>query len=106
MAREFASWVEAEPDWEMMAPMPFATVCFRHDPPGPQGETAEEAAARVDRINETILNEVNRSGRIFLSHTRLNDRFTIRVCIGNPRQTMDHVRECWRLLKEAAKAAG
>jgi aromatic-L-amino-acid decarboxylase len=97
MAGELASWVDADPDWERLAPTPFATVCFRFRP-----ETPAEAAD-VDRVNQAILDEVNRSGKIFLSHTRLNDRFTIRVSIGNPRQTMDHVRACWTLLKSAAE---
>ena len=80
--------------------MPFATVCFRRRP------SAEVSEEELDRVNEAILDEVNRSGRIFLSHTRLNDRFTLRVCVGNPRQTMDHVRDCWALLKQAADKAG
>ena len=105
MAREFVSWVEAEPGWELMAPMPFATVCLRHNPFGPGEAASEDAEARLDRINEAILAEVNRSGKIFLSHTRLNGRFTIRVCVGNPRQTIDHVRTCWELLRVAAAQA-
>jgi aromatic-L-amino-acid decarboxylase len=96
MAAELVSWIEADPDWELLAPAPFATVCFRFLP-----KDREE----TDRINQAILDEVNRSGRIFLSHTRLRDRFTIRVCIGNPRQTMDHVRSCWSLLRSAAESA-
>jgi len=97
MAGEIAGWIEAEPGWELMAPVPFATVCFRRRPAGQAGD------AELDRINEAILDEVNRSGRIFLSHTRLNDRFTLRVCVGNPRQTMEHVRACWELLQRAAR---
>jgi aromatic-L-amino-acid decarboxylase len=50
-----------------------------------------------------ILAEVNRSGRIFLSHTKLDGKYTIRVALGNPRTTMDHVGRCWELLNEAAK---
>lgn len=96
MAAELASWIEADPEWELLAPVPFATVCFRFLP---------RDRERTDLINQAILDEVNRSGRIFLSHTRLRDRFTIRVCIGNPRQTMDHVKSCWSLLKNAAVSA-
>ena len=96
MAAELASWIEVDPEWELLAPVPFATVCFRFLP---------RDRERTDLINQAILDEVNRSGRIFLSHTRLRDRFTIRVCIGNPRQTMDHVKRCWSLLKNAAESA-
>ena len=100
MARELASWIEAEPGWELLAPVPFATVCFRFRPEAP-ADAGDDAA--IDARNERILTEVNRSGRIFLSHTRLADRFTLRVSLGNPRQTMDHVRGCWDLLRRAAK---
>jgi aromatic-L-amino-acid decarboxylase len=94
MAREMRSWIEAEPDWEMLAPTPFATLCFRYAPQGVDD---------LDGLNEAIMAKVNKSGDIFLSHTKLNGRYTIRVSIGNPRQTMDHVRRCWQLLKEAAQ---
>jgi aromatic-L-amino-acid decarboxylase len=93
MAGEMRSWIEAEPDWEMLAPSPFATLCFRYAPAGVDD---------LDRLNERILEKVNRSGEIFLSHTRLRGRYTIRVSIGNPRQTLDHVRRCWELLRESA----
>jgi aromatic-L-amino-acid decarboxylase len=95
-AREFAGWVGAEEGWELLAPVPFSTVCFRYVPPG--GEMAES----IDEVNEEILNRVNRTGSIFLSHTKLRDRFTIRVTFGNPRTTEDHVRRCWDLLRDAA----
>lgn len=94
MAGELRSWIEAEPGWEMLAPTPFATLCFRYAP---------EGVDDLDRLNEGIMEEVNRSGEIFLSHTKLQDRYSIRVSIGNPRQTIDHVRRCWELLKEAAQ---
>jgi len=92
MANEMAGWIENEPGWEMLAPHPFATLCFRY---APQGEND------LDSLNEAILDAVNRSGEIYLSHTKLKGRYTIRVAIGNPRQTMKHVRRCWEVLKEA-----
>jgi aromatic-L-amino-acid decarboxylase len=95
MAAELVSWIEADPDWELLAPAPFATVCFRF---------LAKDREQTDRINQAILDEVNRGGRIFLSHTRLRDRFTIRVSIGNPRQTIDHVKSCWSQLKTAAES--
>jgi aromatic-L-amino-acid decarboxylase len=106
MARELHSWIEAEPGWELMAPMPFATVCFRYNPQGKSGTTGAADEERLDALNEAILAEVNRSGRVFLSHTKLNGKFTLRVCVGNPRQTIDHVRGCWELLQQAARSVG
>lgn len=95
MARELASWIEADPDWELLAPVPFSTVCFRHHPRGSD-------PSRLDELNASILERVNRTGRFYLSHARLRDRYTLRVALGNPRQTIDHVRGCWETLREAA----
>lgn len=97
LARELASWIDADPDWERLAPVPLSTVCFRFRPA--DGRTGED---RLDAANEAILAEVNRTGRVFLSHTKLLGRFTLRVALGNPRAGESHVRACWDLLREAA----
>lgn len=97
LARLLARWVEAAGDWELMAPLPLATLCLRHRPPGmPEGE--------LDAHNEKLMEEVNRCGKVFLSHTKLNGKFTVRVSIGNPRQTERHVAACWDELRRAAGA--
>lgn len=106
-ARELASWIDADPDWERLAPVPFATVCFRRRPAALRGREGEPAvAADLDRTNETILERVNRTGEVFLSHTKLAGRYTLRVAIGNPRTTGAHVRRCWEILREAAEGEG
>ena len=89
-----AARVDADPAWERLAPVPLATVCLRYRQ-GPE--------ERLDAVNAAILERVNASGRIFLSHTRLRDRFTLRVSVGNPRTTEAHLDLCWKLLQEAAK---
>jgi aromatic-L-amino-acid decarboxylase len=103
LASELAEWVEADPDWELLAPVPLSTVCLRFRPAPQSGPDIDEA---LDRRNESILEEVNRSGRIYLSSTRLRDRFAIRVALGNPRADRRHVLECWHRLQQAADAAG
>jgi aromatic-L-amino-acid decarboxylase len=100
LAQLFASWVDAEDGWERVAPVPFSTVCYRYQPAQFAGD--EAAAERVDRLNLEILEEVNRSGQIYLSDTRLNGRITLRVTLGNPRATEEHVQRCWDLLRTAA----
>ena len=95
LARELASWVEAEPCWRLMAPVPFALVCFRYAPDGVPDE-------EVDALNERILGRVNASGEAYLSHTKLCGRFTLRVAIGNLRTERRHVARAWELLREAA----
>ena len=97
LAGEFASWVEADPDWELAAPQLFSLVCFRY---APAGLAPEEA----DAMNQRILDHVNASGRAYLSHTRLHGRLVLRLAIGNLRTQRSHVAEAWRLLKEGVNA--
>ena len=104
LAREFASWVEASPRWELLAPVPFSTVCFRARPDVP-GESGAESDARLDALNEELMNRVNADGRIFLSHTRLHERLTLRLAIGNIRTNESHVRRAWQLLNETLERA-
>jgi len=70
-------------------------VCFRYAPAG-TGEAEREA------LNATILERVNASGRAYLSHTKLNGRYVLRLAIGNMRTELRHVSDAWRLLREAA----
>jgi len=106
MAAELASWVDDDPDWERLAPVPFSTVCLRHRPASLRGrEDDPEVRTRLDRSNAEIIERVNRTGRIYLSGTRLKDRFAIRVTLGNPRTTQEHVTRAWDLLRAAARDA-
>jgi aromatic-L-amino-acid decarboxylase len=103
LATGFTATIDADPDWERLAPMPFATVCFRWRPAALADRTDEPAiAARLDEANAAIMDAVNRSGDVFLSHTRLRDRFTIRLSIGNLRTEARHVDRAWELLRQAA----
>jgi aromatic-L-amino-acid decarboxylase len=95
LARQFAGWVESDPAWELMAPVPFSLVCFRYAPGG-------MAEADRDRRNESILHAVNATGDVFLSHTRLGGHFTLRLAIGNIRTEQRHVELAWRRLRETA----
>ena len=95
LARELASWVAAEPGWELMAPVPFSLVCFRYAPSG-TNEAEREA------LNTRILERVNASGRAFISHTKLHGTYTLRLAIGNIRTEQRHVAEAWSLLRDAA----
>jgi aromatic-L-amino-acid/L-tryptophan decarboxylase len=99
LAETFAGWVDADPDWERLAPVPFSTVCFRWRP---AGRDLDEAG--LDEANAAIMDAVNRTGEVFLSHTRLTGRFTIRVAIGNLRTEARHLERAWQLLRAAAAA--
>jgi aromatic-L-amino-acid/L-tryptophan decarboxylase len=106
LARLFASLVEDSGDWELLAPVPFSVVCFRARPEveggagGAGSETDEARAARLDALNERLMNAANASGEVFISHTKLNGLFTLRLAVGNIRTTEAHVRRAWQLLNE------
>jgi aromatic-L-amino-acid decarboxylase len=105
LAKQFASWVAASPDWELMAPTPLALVCFRAVPKV-EGETDEIRAKRLDAMNEAIMHGVNATGRALLSHTKLNDKLTLRLSIGNIRTTEKHVEQVWQLLNDQLEILG
>jgi len=90
LAALFESWVRDEPGWEVSAARHFSLVCFRR-----QGS---------DEDNERLLESVNASGEMFLSHTRLDDRYVLRLAIGNFRTTEDDVRLAWDVLRREAAA--
>jgi len=94
LARLFASWVDDSAIFERSAPVPFSVVCFRLKEDGKQ-DTSEARHAR-------ILDRVNASGEIFLSHTKLDGRYVFRLAIGNLHTTAQHVKRAWDLLNAAA----
>jgi aromatic-L-amino-acid decarboxylase len=98
LATRFAGWVDAADRWERLAPVPFSTVCFRHVPERLIGDDAA-----IDAHNAALMNAVNRTGEVFLSHTKLDGRFTIRLAIGNLRTEDRHVARAWELLRDAAE---
>src|SRR5204863_3793102 len=81
LADLFARWVDEDPEWELVAPQRFSLVVFRRN--------------GSDEDNEELLERVNRSGEIFISHTRLDERYVLRLAIGNAQTTEDDVRRAW-----------
>jgi aromatic-L-amino-acid decarboxylase len=88
LAQLFAGWVDASTDFVRVAPTPFSVVCFRAD--------------ADDAMNERLLEIVNAGGEVFLSHTRLQDRFVLRLAVGNLRTTEAHVARAWQVLQDTA----
>jgi len=82
LARLFASFVESDPDWEIAAPYPFSTVCFRH-------RSAD---------NEAIARAATATGELFVATTKLHGRTVIRLSIGNARTSEDDIRRSWEVL--------
>src|SRR5262249_59757495 len=90
LSAELKSWIETSSDWEMMAPAPFSLVCFRARP-----SSADYSEEELEKLNTRLLEAVNRRGKVFLSHTKLNGRDTLRLAIRNSRKTAEHVQPAW-----------
>ena len=94
LARLFAGWVDADEDFERLAPAPFSVVCFRARPR--DGDWTEP---QLEELNSQLLDAMNASGEVFLSHTKLDGRFVLRLAVGNLRTEERHVRRAWELAK-------
>ncbi len=92
IAQEFASWVDSNPDMERLAPAQFSVVCFRIHPRGIENE--EE----LESLNAAVLERVNAGGEVFISHTRLKNRYCLRLAVGNLQTRQEHVRRAYDLI--------
>jgi len=97
LAQEFKGWVEESPDFETLAPIPLNTICFRFQPGKRSGRTL--SAEKLDGLNKDLLDEVNRSGKIFITSTRLSGTFCLRLCIGQTQTRREHVLQAWDALQ-------
>jgi aromatic-L-amino-acid/L-tryptophan decarboxylase len=88
LAQQFAAWVRSDSRFELSAPVPLNLVCFRHK--------------GGDSSNQTLMERLNRSGDIYLTHTRLNDRLTLRLCVGQTNTKARHVENAWKRIQEEA----
>ncbi len=92
LAQQFAAWVEADQRFMLAMPPPLNLVCFRH--------------RGGDDENQALLDALNRSGKLYLSHTRLQGRLTLRFCVGQTYTELPHVRNAWRHIQETAQLLG
>jgi aromatic-L-amino-acid decarboxylase len=95
LARLLSTWIDADAELERMADSDFSTVVFRHHPPGLSDE-------KLDEHNAKILAAVNDEREVYLSHTRVRGRYSLRVAIGNIHTTEVHVRRAFDLVRKAA----
>lgn len=94
IANEIAGKIDKHSLFERMAPVPFSTICFRAHPPDINNEKI------LEELNIDLINKVNQTGKIFLSHTKLNNRFVIRMTIGSIRIYETYVEHAWELIQE------
>jgi aromatic-L-amino-acid decarboxylase len=96
MAQKLAGSIGQTPDFELLAPTPFALVCFRYHP----AHVTDEK--QLDQLNATLMEKLNQTGKVFLSHTRLRGRFTLRMVTSQTSVQQHHVDEAWALIQRIA----
>ncbi|MFH0991735.1 MAG: pyridoxal-dependent decarboxylase [bacterium] len=97
LAREAASWIKNDPEFELMAPVPLSTICFRAHPKDIQSET------ELNAFNERLMHTVNKTGKAYLSHTKLKGDYVIRLVVSHLRVREEDVRSVWHIIKEEAE---
>ena len=100
LAKDFASWIDKDPRFELMAPVTMNLVCFRFHPLH-KTMTEEE----LEQVNKGLMDEVNRSGEMFMTHTKLKGKFALRLCIGQTDTTHDHVKRAWEKIQAGAASS-
>jgi len=89
LAQTFAAWVQADPNFEVAAPVPLNLVCFRH--------------RGGDALNQQLMDQLNHSGQLYLTHTRLRGKLTLRMSIGQTHTTARHVVSAWQAIQTQAE---
>ena len=95
LANLLADWIDASPDFERLAPVPFSTVVFRYAPP-----ELRDDPMQLEKANGRLLDELNAGGEVFLSHTKVRGAYALRAAVGNLRTEERHVARLWELLNE------
>jgi aromatic-L-amino-acid decarboxylase len=93
----FAKWIDDHSSFERLASTPFSTICFRAKPAGWNDEN------KINELNEKLMNAINSTGKVFLTHTKLNGKFTIRLVISGLRTEEKHVELAWSVIQESLK---
>ena len=92
----FANQVKEHPDFELLAPVPLNTVCFRYNPGGLENDVLNDT-------NERLMHALNNTGKLYLTHTKLDNDFSLRLVTGTSRVRKDHVENAWKMIRETAK---
>jgi len=95
-ANEFAGWIEKTKNFELLAPSPLATVCFRLKPETGLSEDV------LNQLNAQFIEAINQTGKIFISHTKLNGKFTLRFVVGQTNTEHHHIEKAWQIIKDTS----
>lgn len=96
LAQDLKEEIEQHEHFELLAPVPLNTICFRYHP----AHISDEQ--KLDELNEQLLNQIQDSGELFLTHTKLDSQYTIRIVIGNTNVEKRHVDKAWNLIQNKA----
>ena len=96
IAKNLAKKISEETDFEVITPVMLNTVCFRYLPEGKNEE-------QINRINEELNHKLNDSGKLYLTHTVLNNKYTLRMVTAQTNVTQNHVDKAWNFIKETAR---
>lgn len=99
LTRELESWIQDHSEFEILAPVLLNLVCFRYHPS--QRRFSEE---ELEAMNKGIMDDLNHSGEMFLTHTKLKGKFALRLCIGQTHTNRRHVEQAWERIQEVVKA--
>ncbi|OGU76008.1 MAG: amino acid decarboxylase [Ignavibacteria bacterium RBG_16_34_14] len=97
LGKEFTKWVDEYPDFERMAPVPMSTICFRLHPENINDEN------ELEKLNLRLVNELDATGDILVSHTRLNGKYVLRVNMSGLRMELKHIEKAWEIIKTKAE---
>jgi len=98
LGKEFTKWIDEHPNFERMAPVPMSTICFRLHPKNINAEK------ELEELNLRFFNELDTSGDIMISHTRLNDKYVLRVNMSGLRMELKHIEKAWEIIRTKGEA--
>ena len=97
LAKDLAEKISIEKDFELLAPVLLNTVCFRYNPAG-------KDEVEINRLNEKLNHQLNDSGEIYLTHTQLRNKYTLRMVTAQTNVTKDHTEKAWDLIRTTARS--
>ena len=97
IAKNLSEMISKEADFEILAPVVISVVCFRYYPSGYNED-------QINSLNEKLNHQLNDSGKIYLSHTVINGKYTLRMVTAQTNVTMEHVEKAWNLIKDSARS--
>jgi len=100
LAQKFGKWVDESENFERLAPITVNLVCFRFNPNKNNGKNDEK---KLEELNSKLLEELNSSGKLYLTHTKLKGKYCLRISIGQTNTELKHVEQAWKLINLASK---